>query len=134
MVEYPVKDYPDALFCGGAAELSEVLVSAEQRVNIPVVGGIVSVVGIGLRYRIEVYDRNAEIRKISQPLLYAGEVSSEEVVVLYHSVFISSVRPSSPVAPQDIVLVYLRRFITSAFRETVGEYLIHNPLSQPLWD
>ena len=54
MAEYTVQNDADAFFGSGSAQGGKLLVRAKQRVGFQVVGGVVAVVGVGLKDGVQV--------------------------------------------------------------------------------
>ena len=81
MAEHAVQHDADAvLLCLGAQRL-ELFVGAQQRVYVEVVGGVVAVVGVGLKDGIQVEEIHAHLVQVGQLELDALEVAAEVVLV-----------------------------------------------------
>ena len=125
MREHAVKDDGDAVALGGLTERLEVLVGAEERVDLAVVGGVVAVVLVALEDGVEVEARHAEVGQIRQLLLDTGQVAAEIVVVPDMPVLVGTVPRRLPplahdAAGRDIVMHL------AALGEAVREDLVHD--------
>ena len=108
------------------AEFLEVLLSAEQRVYLFVVRGVVAVVLVSLENRVEVDHGSSQALDVWELLDDSLKVAAEIVVVADYTLFVGLVvRRSVPVvahyAVGGDVLVRL-----SALAKAVGEYLVHD--------
>ena len=69
------------VFFGGGAQCLKILVGAQQGVHIQVVGGVVAVVGVGLKDGVEVDKIHPHLVQVRELLLDALEVAAEIVLV-----------------------------------------------------
>ena len=77
--KHAVKHDADAARSGGSTQLLEVRVRAEDRVDLPVISGIVAVVGGALEDGVEIQYRHAELLQIGQPVCNAAQRAAVEV-------------------------------------------------------
>ena len=66
MAEYTVQYDADAVLGGLAAEHLKLLVGAQQRVHVQVVGGIVAVVGVCLKNGVQVQVIHAHLPQVGE--------------------------------------------------------------------
>ena len=69
MAEHAVQHDADAILSSFLAQGLKVLVGAQQRVHVEVVGGVVAVVGVGLEDGVQVEVINAHLPQVGE--LYA---------------------------------------------------------------
>ena len=81
MAEHTVQHDADAVLPGLGAEGLEILVGTQQGVYIEVVGGVVAVVGVGLKDGVQVKVIHAHLAEVGQLHLDALEVAAEIVLV-----------------------------------------------------
>ena len=81
MAEHAVQHDADAVFFGGGAQCLKILVGAQQGVHIQVVGGVVAVVGVGLKDGVEVDEIHPHLVQVRELLLDALEVAAEIILV-----------------------------------------------------
>ena len=81
MAEHAVQHDADAVLLGLGAEGLEVLVGTQQGVYVEVVGGVVAVVGVGLKDGVEVDEIHPHLVQVGELLLDALEVAAEIVLV-----------------------------------------------------
>ena len=72
---------PMPYFGSFGAQGLEVLVGAQQRVHVEVVGGVVAVVGVGLEDGVQVEEIHAHLVQVGQFELDALQVAAEVVLV-----------------------------------------------------
>src|SRR5699024_10894091 len=81
VAEHAVQHDADAVPLGLGAELLKILVGAQQRVHAQIVGGVVPVVGVGLKDGVQVDEGNPHLVQVGQLGLDALEVAAEIIVV-----------------------------------------------------
>ena len=81
MAEHAVQHDADAVPLGLGAEGLEVLVGAQQRVHVQVIGGVVPVVGVGLEDGVQVDEVDPHLVQVGELELDALEVAAEVVLV-----------------------------------------------------
>ena len=81
MAEHAVQHDADAILGGFLAQGLKVLVGAQQRVHVEVVGGVVAVVGVGLKDGVQVEVIHAHLVQVGQLELDALQVTAEVVLV-----------------------------------------------------
>ena len=74
MAEYPVKDHRDSQLSGGTAQGGKILVGAQQRIYMAVIGGIVAMVGMGFKDGVEIDTGNPQRSEIFQLFLDPLEI------------------------------------------------------------
>ena len=79
VVEDAVQDDGDAQLLGCLAQLSKVLLGAQNRIDLGVIGGVVAVVARGLKNGVEVDGRKAKLGDAGQVFLDALERAAVEV-------------------------------------------------------
>ena len=132
MAEHAVQNNADALFAGGRAQGGELLVGAQQRVGLEVVGRVVAVVGVCLKDRVEVDAADAELAQVGQLLLDAREIAA--VVVHVQVAFVLLIGPEIRLARfvGAVDAVGKRHgFVGHALAEAVGEDLVHRGAAEP---
>ena len=91
VIEHAVQYNAHAASGGFAAQRAEVLLTAEQRVDALVIAGIVAVIGIRLKDRIEINGGNVQALQIIQLSVYAAQRAAEKVVVEDFAVLIRQI-------------------------------------------
>ena len=81
MAEHTVQHDADAVLGGLAAEHLKLFVGAQQRVHVQVVGGVVAVVGVGLKDGVEVDEIHPHLVQVRELLLDALEVAAEIILI-----------------------------------------------------
>ena len=81
MAEHAVQHDADAILSSFLAQGLKVLVGAQQRVHVEVVGGVVAVVGVGLEDGVQVEVIHAHLVQVGQLELDALQVTAEVVLV-----------------------------------------------------
>ena len=81
MAEHAVQHDADAVLLGGGAQCLKILVGAQQGVHIQVVGGVVAVVGVGLKDGVEVDEIHPHLVQVGELLLDALEVAAEIILI-----------------------------------------------------
>ena len=133
VAEHAIENDADALFGSGGAKGAELLIRAQQRVGLEVVGRVVAVVGVGLKDRVQIQAGDAEITQIRQLLLDSREVAA---VVVHVQVALALLgRPevglTGLVGAVDAVGEgHLLAGV--ALAEAVGEDLVHRAVFQPV--
>ena len=132
MRKYAVKDNSDALLLCGLTKMHKILLCTQQRVDLRVVRGAVAVVFMRFKDRVQVYDIAAQPRDIVKLFLDALQITAEIVVIGNISVAVRL--PVRHVVPVRVYLAVIRHIVVGlcAFREPVGEYLIHHAALEPL--
>ena len=77
VAEHAVQHDANAVFFGGGAQCLKILVGAQQGVHIQVVGGVVAVVGVGLKDGVEVDEIHPHLVQVRELLLDALEVAAD---------------------------------------------------------
>ena len=91
MAEHTVKDDRDAvLFCLGT-QPGKVLLGAQQRVDVQVIGGVVPVVGVRFKDGIEVQAGDTQLRQIVQMLGNARKVPAKIIGVCHLALFVGQI-------------------------------------------
>ena len=91
VIEHAVQYNAHAASGGFAAQRTEVLLTAEQRVDALVIAGIVAVIGIRLKDRIEINGGNVQALQIIQLGVYAAQRAAEKIVVEDFAVLIRQI-------------------------------------------
>ena len=91
VIEHTVQHDAHTASGGFAAQCAEILLAAEQRVDALVIAGVVAVIGIRLKNRVEVNGGNVQALQIIQLGVYAAQRTAEKVVVEYLAVLIGQV-------------------------------------------
>ena len=81
VAEHAVQHDADAVLLGGGAQCLKILVGAQQGVHIQVVGGVVAVVGVGLKDGVEVDEIHPHLVQVGELLLDALEVTAEIILI-----------------------------------------------------
>ena len=81
VAEHAVQHDADAVLLGGGAQCLKILVGAQQGVHIQVVGGVVAVVGVGLKDGVEVDEIHPHLVQVRELLLDALEVAAEIILI-----------------------------------------------------
>ena len=133
MAEHAVQNDPDALFGRGPAQLGKVLVGAQQRVGLEVVGGVVAVVGVGFKDRVEVDAAHPEAFQVGQLLPDADKIPPEvvHVQVAFRLLGGPEIGLAGLVGPVDPVGKG-HGFARVALIEAVGEDLVHRAVFDPV--
>ena len=134
VVEHAVQHHAHAARRGLAAQLTEILLAAEQRVDALVIARVVAVVGIGLKDRVEVDRGHAQALQIVELLDHAAQRAPEKVVVQDLAVLVRTIG-------RDIVPVFMQHARGDALAlglhgkpvpaEAVGEDIIGDALAEP---
>ena len=90
MRKYAVEDYPDAELFSLLAKLDIILLCAEQRVDFAVICGVIAVIFVSLKYRVEVNAAYAERLDIFKLLSNALQVAAEVVGICDNAVLVGS--------------------------------------------
>ena len=77
--KHAVEHDADAARSGGSTQLLEVRVRAEDRIDLPVISGVIAVVGGALEDGVEIQHRHAELLQIGQPVRDAAQRAAVEV-------------------------------------------------------
>ena len=102
VVKDPVQHHPHPQGPRGGAEGAEVLLVAQQRVNFFVIGGVVPVVGVGLKDGVEVDDLHPQADQVGELPADAGQVPAEVVVAEELAILVGAVhRGLVPVLVED---------------------------------
>ena len=91
VIEHTVQHDAHTASGGFAAQCAEILLAAEQRVDALVIAGVVAVIGIRLKNRVEVNGGNVQALQIIQLGVYAAQRTAEKVVVEDFAVLIRQV-------------------------------------------
>ena len=129
MAEHPVQHDADAIAGSGLAQLLKILVGAQQRVHVEIVGGVVPVVGVSLKDGVEVDVVHPEVMQVGELGLDALEVAAKVIVIEMAAVLIGLperlrvlVGPVDPVREGHMLVLH-------PLAEPVGEDLVeHAPL------
>ena len=138
--EHTVEHDADAAVRRGRAELFEVRVRAENGIDLPVIAGVVPVVGGALEDRVEVQHRHAELLQVVQPV---GDAAQGAAIEINGCVF--ALRrvglPLDGFVPIGVVVYGLAHAAVmlhaalrgggAVARKTVGEDLIHHAGAKP---
>ena len=81
VAEHAVQHDADAVLLGGGAQCLKIFVGAQQGVHIQVVGGVVAVVGVGLKDGVEVDEIHPHLVQVGELLLDALEVAAEIILI-----------------------------------------------------
>ena len=87
MVEYTVQDDGNAELFGRLTQLGKVLLGAQNRVDLGIVGRVVAVVARGLKNRVEVDGRKAQLGNAGQVILDTLERAAVKIPGLDGAVF-----------------------------------------------
>ena len=134
VIEYAIQYNAHAASGGFAAQRTEVLLTAEQRVDALVIAGIVAVIGIRLKDRIEINGGNVQALQIIQLGVYAAQRAAEKVVVEDFAVLIRQIdRNIVPVLVQHTLdhaftLRLLGRLVAA---EAVRKNVVGDALTEP---
>ena len=136
----PVQHHPDAQRGRAFAQASQVLVAAQDRVHVQIIGGVVAVVGPGLHDGVEVQAADAQTFQIGQLPLDPPQGAAVKVVRRV-ALFKSSGLPAQRLVQ---ALVQLRRLshgtvgryafsrgIVVRKSKAIGENLIHDAAPKP---
>ena len=130
--KHPVQDHPDTVFLGIPAKGLEILLGAQIGIDFLVIPGVVPVVGGGLKNRVQIKDRHAQIPQVGQFFPDPPQVPAEKVVGL----IIGDVRlkqgPPVPVAVQAPLAGDVHRLPFPGPAEPVGKDLVHDAGIQAL--
>ena len=132
MAEHSVDDHPDTQLFGGGAQGTEILLVAQQGVDLGIVRRVVAVIGMGLENGIAVDAGDSQTLEIGQFLLNAFQVAAEKVGVGDLTLSVGCpVRLSFPVfvvgpAGGDVFLG------SAGLVEPVREDLVHYAAFQPV--
>ena len=134
VIEHAVQYNAHAASGGFAAQRTEVLLAAEQRVDALVIAGIVAVIGIRLKDWIEINGGNVQALQIIQLGVYAAQRTAEKVVIENFAVLIRQVyRNIVPVLMQHtrdhaFALRLLGRLVAA---EAVRKNIVGDALAEP---
>ena len=81
VAEHPVQNDADAEAGGLPAQLLKIVVGAQQGVHVHIVGGVVAVVGVGLKDGVQVEVGHTQLMQVGQFELDALQVPAEIIVV-----------------------------------------------------
>ena len=129
--EYPVQQNPDAPGFRIPAQGCKILVGAQQRIHLPVVGGVVPVIFVGFKDGVQIQAGDAQLLEIGELPADALQIAAEIVVVPYMTVLVRLVAGgAAPVLPEHPVLrdVFMGH---AAFAEPVREDLVHDAALEP---
>ena len=134
VIEHAVQYNAHAASGGFAAQRTEVLLTAEQRVDALVIAGIVAVIGIRLKDWVKVNSGNVQALQIIQLGVYAAQRAAEKVVVEDFAVLIRQIdRNIVPVLVQHTLdhtfaLRLLGRLVAA---EAVRKNVVGDALAEP---
>ena len=132
MAEDTVEDDADALRLRRVDEMAEVLIRAENRVDLVVITRVVVVIALRLKDRVQVDDRDAEVLEVVELLLEALEIAAAEIGgndLLRVGVLVVA-RIILPAGMEDRAL--LLDDGVSLAREAVREDLVHDGVLEPV--
>ena len=139
--KHAVEHDADATRSGGGTQLLEVRVRAEDRVDLPVISGVIAVVGGALEDGVEIQHRHAELLQIGQPVCDAAQRAAVEVngrifalggVGLPLDRFLPIGVRMHGLLHAAVVLHAALRGGGAVARKAVGEDLIHHTGAKPL--
>lgn len=134
VVENAVQNHAHSALFRLLTQRFEVLLASEQRVDALVVAGVVAVVGVRLKNRVEVDGLHVQAFEVVELFHDAAQRAAEKVVIQDLSVLVRTVnRQVVPVfvqhARRDALALRLHGFAVAA--EAVGENIIGDALAEP---
>ena len=130
---HAVQNHPDTVFMGSLAHGLKILQSAQHGVGVPVVAGIIAVVGIGLADGVEVDEPYPQRGNIVHLLCDAPEISAVKIIVLNNALLIRlPVDILVPVPVQDIGFQFSGEIRAAGFAEAVWENLVDHRALGPV--
>ena len=129
--EYAVQNYRNAVGFGSLTQFPKVLVGAQQRVYLPVIGGVVAVVLVGFEDRVQIDAGHAQIFQIVQLAADTVQIAAEVVVVPDVSVLVGLVVGEFSPFPHHAVRGHIVMHFAAAAK-AVGEDLIHHAALEEL--
>ena len=104
VAEHTVQQHPNTETGGRFGQRLKVLGRAQQGIHRRVVGGIVPMIGMRLKNRVEIQAGNAQLRQPVEPLLDAFQIPAEIVIVADRACGVGPpFRLSAPIAAQHPV-------------------------------
>ena len=134
VIEHAVQHDAHPALSGLAAQRTEILLAAEQRVDALVITGVVAVIGIRLKDRVKVDGGNVQALQIIQLGEHAAQRTAEKVVVEYLAVLIRQIhRNIIPVFVQHardhaLALGLFGHFVAA---EAIREDIVGDALTEP---
>ncbi len=132
VIEYAVEHDADAALFRLRAEGAEVLLVAEERVDRFVVGGIIAVVGGGLKDRVEVERGDMERGEVVELFRDAGEVAAEEVLAVVAALVGAAERRFVPALVERAAADQAIHAAQLCAIKAVGEDLVGDAAAEPV--
>ena len=128
---YPHQNDGDAPYLCRLTQLPEVLVGTQQRVYIPVVCGVITVILVGFEDRVQIDAGDTQVFQIVQLAADAVQVAAEIVVVPDVTILVGLVVGEFSPFPHHAVRRYIVMHFAAAAK-AVGEDLIHHAALEEL--
>ena len=130
MIKNTVQNHPYPVLLALCNEHCKILFRSQHRVNLHIVAGIIPMIGIGAKYRVQIQYRNMQCLQIAEFLDDPSEIPPEKVIIEHLSVFICA--KFGPFVPILIQPLPLPDTDAAAASETVRKNLIHDSALEPV--